>query len=189
MRARTNATPRAWLESAGLVSIGPMYPCRKVGLAFFDEAPFRFEASVEVEAPPERVFDIFEDARSWPAWVPLIKRVEWTSPKPFGVGTTRTVTMVGGLVADEEFIAWEPGKRMAFYFRATSQKNLVAFAEDYRVTDLGNGRSRIAWRVAMEVSGLNRLAMPLTGPLVGLGLKWMLGRLRRYARASSIPPA
>ena len=33
--------------------------------------------------------------------------MEWTSPKPFGLGTTRTVTMSGDLAGYEEFIAWE----------------------------------------------------------------------------------
>ncbi len=163
-----------------------MYPCRKVDLGFFETAPFRFEASVEVDAAPEGVFDVFEDADAWTVWVPAIKHVEWTSPKPFGVGTTRTVKMVGGMVAEEEFIAWERGRRMAFYFRTASQKNLVAFGEDYQVSDLGGGRSRVTWRVAMDVGGINRIVMPVTGPMVGAGLKWMLGRLRRYVAAQRV---
>ncbi len=164
-----------------------MHECRKIGLEFFETAPFRLEASVEVDATPGRVFDIFEDADAWTVWVPPIKHVEWTSPKPFGVGTTRTVTMSGGLLAEEEFIAWERGRRMAFYFRRASQKNLLAFGEDYQVTDLGGGRSRVTWRVAMEVGGVNRLLMPVTGPLVRVGLRWMLGRLRRYIQRTGAP--
>ena len=46
-----------------------------------------------------------------------IDRVDWTSPRPFGVGTTRTVTFQGGgMEVYETFIAWDPGKHMAFTF-------------------------------------------------------------------------
>ena len=33
-----------------------------------------------------------------------IQKVEWTSPKPYGVGTTRSVHMMGDMVGYEEFI-------------------------------------------------------------------------------------
>ena len=67
-----------------------MSECRKVGPSFFASAPARFEATVEVEATPQKIFEVFEDAHAWTVWALPIKKVEWTSPKPFGVGTTRT---------------------------------------------------------------------------------------------------
>jgi hypothetical protein len=67
-----------------------MNSCRPVDMSFFTETPFRFDAEVVVRATSEQVFDVFEDADSWVTWAPPIQAVEWTSPKPFGVGTTRS---------------------------------------------------------------------------------------------------
>lgn len=160
-----------------------MNECRIIDTAFFDEAPTRFEAEVEIKASPEKIFEIFEDARAWPAWAPPIQRVDWTSPKPFGVGTTRTVTMSFGMAGDEKFIAWEPGKRMAFCFTRTTMPNVAAFGEDYHVEDLGNGRCRVRWIMVMEPDGISATLMPLTAPLMRWSLQFMLGRFRKYVEA------
>jgi uncharacterized protein YndB with AHSA1/START domain len=157
-----------------------MYDCKRVDLSFFESAPSSFSAVVEIAATPDRVFDAFEDAHAWTVWAPPIRGVEWTSPQPFGVGTTRTVTMAGNMVGEEEFIAWERGKRMAFYFTRCSTNTIRAFAEDYVVTDLGNGRTRVRWTMAMEPAGISRLTMPAFAPLMRLGLAWMLRRCGRY---------
>jgi hypothetical protein len=52
-------------------------------------------------ASAEQLFAALEDGPSWSKWVPLIRDVTWTSPKPFAKGTTRTVTLVGGIRVDE----------------------------------------------------------------------------------------
>lgn len=160
-----------------------MFPCRKVGLEFLDSAPTRFDSVVAVAATPAEIFATFEDAESWPLWAPPIRRVEWTSPEPFGVGTTRTVTMIGGLVGHEEFIAWESGRRMAFRFDAVSRKQVDAFVEDYRVEELGRGACRVSWTMALAPIGPGRIAMPLVAPLMGIGLQWMLGRFARHVES------
>lgn len=159
-----------------------MHRCREVGLEFFDTAPARFEAVVEIAATPEDVFEAFEDAASWPAWAPPIKRVEWTSPPPFGVGTTRTVTLIGG-VGKEVFIAWERGRRMAFRFTETSMPNTAAFAEDYQVTDLGDGWTRVRWIMAMEPTGASAAVLRVAGFAMRWALQWMLGRFRTHVEA------
>lgn len=165
-----------------------MHPCREVGLEFFDAAPARFEAVVEIAATPADVFDAFEDAASWPAWALPIKHVEWTSPPPFGVGTTRTVTMVGG-VGKEVFIAWERGRRMAFRFTETSMPNTAAFAEDYQVTDLGGGRTRVRWVMAMEPTGASAAMLRVLGFAMRWGLQHMLNRFRAHVEARRARPA
>ncbi len=95
------------------------FSCSTVDLKFLDSAPIKFVNEVEINASPERVFDVFEDGKSWPKWFKEVVKVEWTSPKPFGVGTTRTVTLKT-MTVHEKFIAWDTGKRFTFYFTATS---------------------------------------------------------------------
>ena len=123
---------------------------------------------------------MFEDAESWPQWATPIQKVEWTSPKPYQVGTTRSVHMMGGLVGHEVFVAWERGERMAFTFVGASMDATEKFLEDYRVTDLGDGTCRVQWYMAMEVRGFSRYMMFLTRPLMRFFNRRMFSNFRKY---------
>lgn len=92
--------------------------------------------------PPRAVWAALRDAETWTKWLP-ITGVEWTSPEPFGVGTTRTV-WIGKQVVEEVFFAWEEGKRMAFRFDRTTLP-VKAFVEDYQVHETPDG-CRLDWR-------------------------------------------
>lgn len=70
------------------------FTCRPVDASFFDIAPMRFKNEVEPDAPPAMVFAIFDDEQSWPEWFRAIHKVVWTSNKPHGVGSTRTVSLL-----------------------------------------------------------------------------------------------
>jgi Polyketide cyclase / dehydrase and lipid transport len=159
-----------------------MFPCERVDLGFFDNAPFRFCNSVDLAITPEQLFEALGDAESWPRWAPVITKVTWTSPEPRGVGTTRTVDVRGGIVGDEEFIAWEPFTRMAFRFNECSSRAVAAFAEDYRVEVIPGG-CRLTWTMAQKPAGPSKLVMPVVGPLLNLGLRRFLRNLRSYTDA------
>ena len=80
------------------------FPCHPVDASFFDTAPMRFiRNTVELAARPADVFAIFEDGESWPRWFHGIHKVVWTSDKPCGVGTTRTVWLTGVTVQERFF--------------------------------------------------------------------------------------
>ncbi len=162
-----------------------MYECKVVDLSFLETAKNRFKAEVEIEATPEQIFESFEDAEDWTRWAPPIQKVEWTSPKPFGLGTTRTVSMSGDMVGDEVFIAWDYPKRMAFCFTACSKPMTESFAEDYIVTPLDNGKTRVQWTMAMNSKGIGAITMPLFSPLMRIGLKWMLKRFKKLVEAKA----
>ena len=112
----------------------------------------------------------------------VITHVEWTSPLPPAVGTTRTVTMRGGLLGSEEFLLWEPYKRMGFRFNEASEKSIRAFAERYDVVATAAG-CRLTWTLALDVAGPGRLFMPLSGLASNLAFRWFLRRLRAYTDA------
>ncbi len=156
------------------------FECTPVGLDFLEQTRNVFSATEVVRATPEQIFDVFEDAHSWTVWALPIQKVEWTSPKPFGIGTTRNVHMMGGLIGYEEFIEWNPGRRMAFSFVADSKGATEKFLEDYRVIDMGDGTTLVEWYMALEPRGFSRYMMPLTRPLMKLGNKLMLRKFRRY---------
>ena len=163
-----------------------MQDCQRVDLSYFESAPVRITSEVTIAATADSVFDSFEDAADWPKWASAITRVEWTSPKPYGIGTTRTVYMVGGLIGEEEFIDWERGRRMAFRFTRANMP-AAAFAEHYTVTDAGPGRVTVRWVMAMTPSGPGRITMPLFLPLLRVGCQWMLGRFGRLVEGQRAP--
>jgi carbon monoxide dehydrogenase subunit G len=158
-----------------------MQPCEPVGLDFIAHAPFRFVSTVDLSVTPEQVFELLDDAESWPHWATAITKVTWTSPQPHGVGTTRTVDMRGGIVGDEEFLAWEPHSHMAFRFNKASTGAIAAFAEDYRIVPTPTG-CHLTWVMAMKPAGLaGRLGMTLGQPVMAWLFQRFLHSLRRYA--------
>jgi len=157
-----------------------MHACERVGLEFIDSAPFRFVSTVELAITPEQVFEVLSDAESWPQWATAITKVTWTSAEPFGVGTTRTVDMRGGIVGDEEFLAWEPYSHMAFRFNDASTGSIAAFAEDYRVVSTPGG-CHLTWVMAMKPNGMAaRLGMTVGRPAMARVFQKFLYNLRSY---------
>ena len=94
------------------------------------------------------------DGDSWTKWLDLDK-VTWTSPKPFRVGTTRTVEGQG--ILEEEFFIWDEGERMAFYVTATDLP-VKAFAEDYKLVDTPDG-CEIQWAFRADANFLVKFMM------------------------------
>ncbi|MGV0645137.1 SRPBCC family protein [Mycolicibacterium sp. XJ2546] len=158
-----------------------MHVCERVGLDFIDDAPFRFVSTVDLAITPEQLFEVLADAESWPQWASVITKVTWTSPEPRGVGTTRTVHMRGGIVGDEEFLAWQPYSHMAFRFNEASTNSIAAFAEDYRVVKTPGG-CHLTWVMAMKPNGVAaRLGMSLGRPVMGWMFQKFLYNLRDYS--------
>ncbi|HBX77530.1 MAG TPA: SRPBCC family protein [Acidimicrobiaceae bacterium] len=158
----------------------PAVICDEVDLTYVETAPYRFVARSVLPVSPERLFDVWQSPEAWKKWVPVIKEVRWTSPLPPEVGSTRTVDMRGGISADEVFLAWTVGERMAFRFTEFSGSGISAFAEDYRVSDLGLGQSKVEWTMAMTPIGPSAKAFPLLRFAMGGGLNLTLRNLKRY---------
>jgi hypothetical protein len=55
-----------------------MFDCERVDLSFVDadfvKGRYLFQNSVDLAITPERLFDVFGDAESWPRWAGLIAR-------------------------------------------------------------------------------------------------------------------
>ncbi len=64
-------------------------------------AKARAVAEREMAVSAKQRFATLEDGPSWSKWVPVIREVTWTSPKPFATGATRTVRLLGGMSVDE----------------------------------------------------------------------------------------
>jgi hypothetical protein len=159
-----------------------LFRCEAVGLEFIERAPWRFENVAELRASAERVFDLFADGASWPHWFPGIRRVEWTSPEPKRVGTTRTVTLTTATVY-EHFLAWERGRRFAFRFEGANRPLFRAGVEDYRLEDLGASRCRFRYGVYLEPTSIVRVFALASRPLLARTFAAGTRGLERYVAA------
>jgi len=155
-----------------------MRDLQQVDDRYVDTAPHRFSNSVDLAITPEQLFETFLDAESWPRWVSSLTSVTWTSPQPFGPGTTRTVGLRGRIVGDEEFFTWDAPTRIAFRFNAASTRLVTAFSERYDVVPTPDG-CRLTWSVGVDLAGPRRAAAACR-PVVNAVLKGDLRRLRRY---------
>ncbi len=160
----------------------PFFACRAVGAEFFATAAHRFVVEMDIEVPADRLFSILDDEDAWPVWVsPGIQRVTWTSPRPHGPGTTRTVHMPGGLDVYETFFLWNSGRELAFHLVGTTQKLWDAFGEHYEITPAGPGMCHLRWTMAYEPAPGRGLVQRLARPFMALILRRYLRNLRAYA--------
>lgn len=156
------------------------FRCQPVSMGELESVSSPIVNKIIVDATPERIFEVFEDAASWPEWVGSINKVEWTSSRPFRRGTTRIVTLQG-VKADETFITWDHGRRMTFYFTATSIPFAKRFCEDYKLEAIGNGHSEIRHTVIFEPNFLTALISPLLKSSMKKMFKKALQDLSVYA--------
>jgi carbon monoxide dehydrogenase subunit G len=164
-----------------------MRPCKPLSVEDFDRLSNSLRFETILQATPEQVFEVFEDPDSWPIWAGGIEKVTWTSPKPFGVGTTRDVELLGGLIAHEHFFVWEPPYRMAFYFVGTNRAAVQSLAEHYELQPLSGGRTRFVWQVAYEPLGPLRHVSVLLRPAVRLLGARIAHGLQRYVQQLPAP--
>lgn len=139
----------------------PWFACQPVDESFFERAPVVLRASFEIPRSAEEAWaELIADDPL--AWCSVIDGIRWTSPRPFGVGTTRTVTSLRGLnVLDEHFFRWEEGRRKSFYAVRSSGPLFRRFAEDYLLEPVTERSSQLTWTVAFEPQPLARLATPI----------------------------
>ncbi|PXW25896.1 UNVERIFIED_CONTAM: carbon monoxide dehydrogenase subunit G [Williamsia faeni] len=161
------------------------HTCEPVDLTFFDSAPYRFRNSIDIGVTPEQLFEVLKDPDAWHEWLSSITKVNWTSPEPFGIGTTRTVEMGKSMACDEKFLAWEDNRRMTFRFDSASTKSFNAFAEDYAIETTTDG-CRMTWTVAINPAGGTRIALAVAKPfLMDLILRRYLKELRKFSESRS----
>jgi carbon monoxide dehydrogenase subunit G len=155
------------------------HPLEPVDESFFDTADHRYEYPIDLDVAPERVWESIASDESVAAWGLGVQSLHWTSPRPFGVGTTREVTLpLGMMKVRERFIVWDEGKRYAFEVYEANRGLYRRFAENYVVEPRGTG-SRLTWTIAVEPQPKLRRLVDLARPLNRLAF----GQFARGARS------
>jgi len=123
----------------------------------------RFESSIDINAPAEKVWALIDKLEEWPQWMPSIKKIERLSKEPLTVGSQLSVTAeVSGLTVTllmtiTEFV---PQRSVVLEGKALGTKltrfyNLEPVNGKTKVTIGGDVSGALAWlarRGGQEVS-------------------------------------
>jgi hypothetical protein len=144
----------------------PWFAARPVDESFFDSAPIKLADTFAIDRPASEVWAQLTAEKPL-RWCRVIDDVTWTSERPYGVGTTRSVrSLRGGNLLRERFFRWEEGRRKSFYVVEASGPPVRAFAEDYLVEPVTDGSCRFTWTIAYEPHPLTRPTAALTNRLL-----------------------
>jgi len=125
----------------------------------------QFVNEIEIAAPPEQVFRLVIGER-FEEWLPDLVSMEWTSPAPHGVGSTRTVTLKN-IAVKERIVVWDEGRRFAFCMEAATRPLIKRMLEDLRIEPLGDARCRLRYVASYEPTLLTRALHPIVRRVFG----------------------
>ena len=74
----------------------------------------RFEASIEVSAPAQQVFETYADVERWPSWTSSVTSVELLTPGPLRVGSQARIRQPKLPVAVWQVTSLEPGREFTW---------------------------------------------------------------------------
>jgi hypothetical protein len=145
----------------------PWFKNESVDETFFDSAPVHLSDTFAIRKPGAEVWnDLTADRTLY--WCRILDDVSWTSPRPFTVGTTRTVkSLKGANVINEYFFRWEEGRRKSFYVVDSSAPMFKRFAEDYLVEPTSDAACRFTWTIAWEPSAIGKPGNALNKRILG----------------------
>ena len=106
----------------------------------------RFEQSVEIDAQPQRVWDVLSDLEAWPHRIETVAEVELLTPPPVAVGARVRLKQPKLPEGTWEVTSWDAPS--SFEFR--QQSGGVTSTAGHRVEALDDGRSRLTLTVEMR---------------------------------------
>lgn len=155
-----------------------MYPCDRVGLELIETARFRSTNSIDLTITPSQLWQVLEEAESWPRWSMLTK-MAWNSPRPHRVGSTRTIETRSGARAVEEVIAWHPQNHLAFRMNEISEPIAGGSVEEHRIEATLQG-CRLTWTLAHDPKDPGFLTKLVAKRVMNRKYRQYLAKLRTY---------
>jgi uncharacterized membrane protein len=124
----------------------------------------RFEQSIDIDAPQQRVWDVLSDLEAWPQRIETVDAVELLTPAPLGVGSRVRLKQPRLPEGIWEVTAWDAPS----YFEYRQQSGGVTTVAGHRVEAREEGRSRLS------------LTLDLRGLLVPVVAVFFRGLTNRY---------
>lgn len=160
--------------------MSPSFALHESDDTFLATATDRYVHVVDIAAPPSAVWRALIADDALVSWSAAVTGMRWISPLPFGVGSTRVVTLAGAAALTERFYRWDDERRMTFTVDAASIPGLRRFAEDIQLTPTATG-TRLTWTFALEggpaLRPLLRLSGPITTRLTGSIARGIVGKV------------
>ena len=158
-----------------------------VGVGFFLPSSFEVKRSIDIAAPPAKVYDLVADPRLWGKWSAWSRRdpkmdVAFSGP-PFGQGAKWSWKSKSEGVGSMEFVKVEPNRRIeyALAFPEFNMKSGGVWTFD----PAGNG-TRVTWTNAGDVGGnpLKHYLAVFMDRMVGPDFEQGLANLKGLAEKS-----
>ena len=106
----------------------------------------RFEQSIDIDAPQQRVWDVLSDLEAWPQRIETVDVVELLTPAPLGEGSRVRLKQPKLPEGIWEVTVWEAPS----FFEYRQQSGGVTSVAGHRVEALGEGRSRLTLNLEMR---------------------------------------
>ncbi|WP_328712718.1 SRPBCC family protein [Nocardia salmonicida] len=151
---------------------------------FLASASNHFVHVLDIPAPPSEVWAALIADDALVSWSGLVTGMRWTTPRPFGVGSGRIVTLGRIAALTERFYRWDDQRRMTFTVDFASIPGLRRFAEDIELASTATG-TRLTWTFAVEgkpaLQLLLRSTSAVTERITGSIAKGIVGRVAATA--------
>ena len=108
----------------------------------------RFETSIEIDAPQQRVWDVLSDLEAWPQRIETVDTVELLTPAPISNGSRVRLKQPKLPEGTWEITAWDAPS----YFEWTQKSAGMHMVAGHRVEPLGDGRTRLT--LTLDMGGL-----------------------------------
>jgi uncharacterized membrane protein len=114
----------------------------------------RFEHSIDIDAPQQRVWEVLSDLEAWPQRIETVEHVELLTPPPIAAGTRARLRQPKLPEGTWEIGVWDAPS----FFEWRQKSGGVTVVAGHRVERLDEERSRLT--LTMEMRGL---LVPIVG--------------------------
>jgi uncharacterized membrane protein len=108
----------------------------------------RFEKSIEIDAPQQRVWEVLSDLEAWPERIETVDVAELLTPAPITRGSRVRLKQPKLPEGTWDVSVWDAPS----YFEWTQKTGGVTSVAGHRVEELGDGRSRLT--LTLDMRGL-----------------------------------
>jgi uncharacterized membrane protein len=136
----------------------------------------RFETSIEIDAPRQRVWEVIADLEAWPQRIETVETVELLTPAPVAQGSRARLKQPKLPEGIWDITVWDAPS----YFEWRQTTSGVTSVAGHRVEALPNDRSRLS--LTLEMRGM---LVPVVGRLYrGLTNRYMTLEAEGMKRAA-----
>ncbi len=106
----------------------------------------RFEKSIDIDAPQQRVWDVLSDLEAWPQRIETVDIVELLTPAPITKGSRVRLKQPKLPEGMWDITVWDAPS----YFEWTQRTGGIVSVAGHRVEALGEGRARLTLTLDMR---------------------------------------